>query len=99
MKGEGEALLRCPSPSSSILAATSTAAERTHDGVALPFCPLCLHQSHPGYTSAKQGAGVACCVPAFTYWETGSSVYIVLENSLDTAILRASAFSLTNWVM
>lgn len=52
----------CPSPSF-IPAATSTAAERTHDGVGLPLCPHHLHQSHPSFTSAKQSAGVACCIP------------------------------------
>lgn len=69
MKGKGEAQ-PAAHPPSFILAATSTAAEKTHDAIALPLCPHHLHQSHPCFTSAKKSTGVACCVPAFTYWET-----------------------------
>lgn len=36
----------------------------------------------PASPSAKQNAGVACCVQAVTYWGARTSVYMVLEKTV-----------------
>ena len=85
LKGEGEAPARCPSPpppSSWLLhPLLQRGPAMVSPSLSCPHHPQ-LHQSHPSSTSAKQGAGVACCVPAFTYRETCTSVYTVLEKTI-----------------